>query len=708
MKKLPKWIKDRYLRLAESTIIGRRFTFEEAREAMGRGNGGPVSDAQAKAVMSQLEDNGYLISEPDPLDLRARRYSLIPPETINWVGRVENEIQRQPAFAKPVNEILDETWKRVREQIIDEFGPLDLPETLAAQVEKVARGEAKRDTLGLLDRIDFAQLDKDKGDELRELLKLFDGKLNSYRSLTNVLLEYLKMQQDLSRGKYDAPVAKGVLLDGRALAVSTDERNTTLCPICRRFPQAASAYALITGNPKMDSVFQLYRGSRSQIKICSYCFLNGYADLPLAQITGKGSSINKRRDYLFVETPLAKASLEKLLEYLKEGSRGSIPEEETSAEPEEAVENGVESDDGDMLAQLISQLQEDGIEVTPEDLPILFHSRQRLSYVTGFLLNSLNALSNIVVMRVPLEELSGDEKVSGSARRELAKAVMYDFWLITGRTASLHYGSMPAPENFARRIEMKKPVAGRFTVNGVDVGLEEMRRASVAYQIAEYSPNPNAPPRYRQHLGRQATQRGATLISPLYLLLLSDTRRAVNQMLRRHRRENQPHEKQRNLMGEKRIKEVLDMTESIGQPDWIFELGLEIVKTLVEVDLLKKARSFWKNDKETFTGYELVKYLQRMKMIHDETSTRAWCNQLINRLKEGDVASKEYRKEKGFEVGPPNEKVIGKLMSLTERIIETCKKNGYSLREFARNIAEMDYYLLFTYNQSRLKKEDAA
>src|SRR5207249_4514690 len=109
----------------------------------------------------------------------------------------------------------------------------------------------------------------------------------------------------------------------------------------------------------------------------------------------------------------------------------------TSIPSSRNCEINVDSGDGDMLAQLISQLREDGIEVTADDLPILFHSRQRLSYVTGFLLNSLNALSNVVVLRVPLEELSGDEKVSGRARRELAKAVMYDFWLITGQTASL-------------------------------------------------------------------------------------------------------------------------------------------------------------------------------------------------------------------------------------------------------------------------------
>jgi hypothetical protein len=701
MKKISKWIEERYRRLVQS-FGNQAFTFAQAREVMGQ------AESQAKVVLSELEGNGYLIAEPDPLDLRSRHYKLIPPEVIEWAQNLEAEFQRQPETDKPLVEILDALWARVREQIIEEFGSLDLPETLASQVRKVADGSARRETLGLIDRIDFSKFDKAKADELRELLKLFDGKLNSYRSITNVLLEYLKIQHELADGKYDAPVKDLALLDGQPLVEPKPEKNTALCPICRRFPQATSAQAMITGNPKMDSVFQLYRSARSQIKICAYCFLNGYADLPLAHISKEGQSINKQREYLFVETPLARASLEKLLAYLREGSRGNLPEEEAAGAGVEETEPEAEVGGEDLLAQLIAGLQKDGIEVTPDDLPILFHSRQRLSYVSGFLLNSLNALSNLVVLRVPLEYLSGDERVSGAARRELSKAVMYDFWRITGQTASLHYGSMPAREIFASRAVINQPVAGRFTVNGVEVTIEEMRRASIAYKIAEYSPNPNAPPRLRQHLGRQSTQRGSVLISPLYLLLISDTRKAVNQMLRRHRRENQSRDRQRNLMGEKNIREVIEMAESIAQPDWKFELGLEIVKALVDVGLLKKARSFWTGGGETLSGYELVKWLQRMKMIRDETSARAWCNQLINALKRGDVAYKDFLREKGREAREPGEEVIGKLINLTEKIIRTCKEHNYSLGEFSRNIAEMDYYLLFAYNQSQPKKESAA
>jgi hypothetical protein len=617
------------------------------------------------------------------------------------------KLERQPEIATSLMEIVDTSWGLVRDRLVDEFGPLDLPMTLADQVRRVAYGEAKRDTLGLLDRADVAQFDKAQTQELRELLKLFDGKSNSYRSVTNVLLEYLKMQEDLATGEYDAPVADIALLDGQALVELKREENKTLCPICRRFPQATSAQAMITGNPKMDSVFQLYRGARSQIKICAYCFMSGYADLPLARITKEGQSINKRRDYLFVETPLAKASLERLLDYLREGSLGNIPEEGASTGSEGTVENDVDPADEIPYAALISELRKDGIELL-HDLPILFQSRQRLHHVTGFLLNSLNALSNVVVLRIPIEELSGDEKVSGPAERELAKAVMFDFWLITGQTASLHYGSMPARETFTRRAEMKRPVAGRFTINGVEVESEEMRRASVAYRIAEYSPNPKAPPRFRQHLGRQATQRGAVLISPLYLLLLSDTRKAVNQMLRRHRRENDTAERRRNLIGEANIKEVLGMAESIAHPDWKFTLGLEIVEVLSELKLLTKDRGFRRGGGEAASGYELVKWLQRMKMIRDETSARAWGNQLINALKRGDVAYKKFRQQKGIEAHEPGEEVIGEIIKLTEKIIRTCEVHKCPLGEFSRSIAEMDYYLLFTYNQSQPKKESAA
>lgn len=702
MKRISRWVDDRYRQLEQSFGI-QSFTFAQAREVIEK------AESQTKAVLSELESNGYLLTEPDPLDLRSRRYSLIPPETIQWAQRLETELERQPVTDRPLSVILDELWVRVRQQIIEKFGPLDLPETLASQVKKVANGEAKRDTLGLIDRTDFTKLDKSRADKLRELLKLFDGKFNSYRSVTNVLLEYMKMQRDLAGGEYDAPAAGIAVVDGQPLIERKFEKNTALCPICRRFPQSVSAQALITGNPKMDSVFQLYRGARSQIKICAYCFLNGYADLPLAHITKEGQSINKQREYLFVETPLARASIERLLTYLREGSRGNIPEEEASKPAAETdAESEAEVSGEDLLAQLILELHKDGIEITADDLPVLFHSRQRLSYVTGFLLNSLNALSNLVVLRVPLEQLTGDEKVSGAARGELAKAVMHDFWRITGQTASLHYGSMPAREMFANRAVMNQAVAGRFTVNGVEITANEMRRASIAYKIAEYSPNPHAPPRFRQHLGRQSTKSGPSLISPIYLLILSDTRTAVNRMLHRHRRENQSQDRRRNLMGEKSITEVLDMAESIAQPDWKFELGLEIVKTLSEVKLLPKDRGFRRGGDEVASGYELVKWLQRMKMIRDETSARAWCNQLINALKRGDVAYKEFRQQKGIEAREPGEEVIRKLLNLTEKIIQTSRERNFPLGEFSRGIAEMDYYLLFTYNQKQPQKESVA
>ncbi len=692
MKRLSKWVDDRHRQLVQGFGV-QSFTFAQAREVIGK------AESQTKAVLSELESNGYLLSDPDPLDLRSRQYKLIPLEAVQWAQSLETQLERQPETNRPLAEILDALWLRVREGILEKFGPLDLPETLASQVRKVADGEAKRDSLGLI-------FDKSRADELNELLKLFDGKSNSYRSVTNVLLEYLKMKRDLAAGEYDAPAANIVLLDGQPLVEPRREKNTALCPICRRFSQSVSAHAMITGNPKMDSVFQLYRSARSQIKICAYCFLNGYADLPLAasSITKEGQSINKQRDYLFVETPLARASIERLLVYLREGSRGNIPEEE-APKPEAEADAEAEVGDEDLLAQLIVALQKDGIEVTAEDLPILFHGRQRLSHVTGFLMNSLNALSNLVILRVPLEELSGDENVSGSARRELAKAVMYDFWRITGETASLHYGSMPAREMFANRAVMNQALAGRFTVNGVEVTAKEMGRASVAYKIAEYSPNPHAPPRSRQYLGRQATNSGPTLISPLYLLLLSDTRTAVNHMLRRHRRLSES----RNLMREQSIKEVLDMAESIAQPDWKFKLGLEIVETLVDVKLLRKDRGFWTGGGEPLPGYKLVKWLQRMKMIRDEASARAWCNQLINALKAGRVAYEEFLRQKGIKPAEPGEEVIGKLLKLTEKIIETCKEHGdYPLGDFSRSIAEMDYYLLFTYNQKQPKKESVA
>ena len=147
------------------------------------------------------------------------------------------------------------------------------------------------------------------------------------------------------------------------------------------------------------------------------------------------------------------------------------------------------------------------------------------------------------------------------------------------------------------------------------------------------------------------------------------------------------------------------MAETIAQKDWKFDLGLRIVATLVDVGLLPPAQGFWKNKQEQFSGVELVKWLQRIKMIKDQSSARALGNQLINKLKAGDVTYRDLLQAKGITVGPPGEETINSIITLVEEIITACESKKCKLSEFSRDLADMDYYLLFYYNQSQKAEE---
>jgi hypothetical protein len=126
---------------------------------------------------------------------------------------------------------------------------------------------------------------------------------------------------------------------------------------------------------------------------------------------------------------------------------------------------------------------------------------------------------------------------------------------------------------------------------------------------------------------------------------------------------------------------------------------------------LKKAESFryGPGPDDVFTGVELVKWLQRLKMIHDETSARAWGNMLLNALKRGDLAYKEYIQAQGGQISAPGKEKVRKILDLVEGeegIIQTCARHGGKLSELARDIANTDYYLLFYYNQRQAAQSE--
>lgn len=569
-------------------------------------------------------------------------------------------------FNKGLVQGIDFLWRQVKNTIIQAEPRLVLPNSVTHHIEAVANKELSRSPLSLLapnENIleELKAKDKKTAEDLIELIKLFDASGNYYRSLTNILLEYLKMQKAITTGTYSLSLKQVALFDGRLLAHPRQSQNSTLCPVCQRFPQEITATGLITGNPKMDSVYQTFRATRSLIRVCRWCFLVGYTDLPIASIHKEGQSIFKSREYIILTSPLSKDKLQWLVDFVRRGRS-----EETKEVTGERGDEEQEKLDEVELLEVQSML---GMASGYDELAVLGQSRKRLSNVKGFALPTINSLSTLVGIRVPFTRLVGEDKVDGAVRRELAKASMYDIQLATG-APSIHYNEI---------------TSDAFSVNGRPISIEEMRRSNIAYRIANRYARIG---RYRQ------------LSSGLFMLLLSNPRKAVTTILRKKRRENRGQYTPR----EDRIKELMEMAESIASQDWKFDLGLKIIGTLVEVGLTPKARSFryGPGPKDVFTGVDLVKWIQRIKMIRDEVSARAWATMLINALKRGDLASKEYIKSQGGQITAPGEKTIRKILDLVEGeegIIKTCANHKCKLSEFSRDISEMDYYLLFYYNQ---------
>lgn len=560
---------------------------------------------------------------------------------------------------------IDHLWTQVRSRLIELEPQLHLPENITRGVLAVASGKVKRPSIRLV-HVNKSVLDenkatgnKGKAEDIKEFLKLFDASHNSYCSLTNILLEFIKMDVANKNNDYSLNLKSIVLLNGQSLEKKGEPiDNAKLCPLCLRNQQQIEASALITGNPKTDSHYQIFHchgPNRPMLKVCFWCFLTGYVDLPLAVITKDGQSISKKREYLLFTSHLPEYKLQKLVDFAQYGRY------EKTAEGGDAEEESQFGSDWDELQEML------GISFGYDELGVLGASRKRLSYLKGFVLPTTNTLHNLVGVRIPFERLLGEDKVSGAVRRELVKATMYDIYQATG-APSMHYNTVTeAP----------------FSVDGYPLEISDMKRASIAYRIANRYARFG---RYRQ------------LNSGLFLLLLTKPRQAATAILRNQRRGK----KGQYLPGKDRIKELISLVEKLAlDRDWQFDLGLKIVGTLVDVGLTKKARSFHYGPgvNDVYSGFELVKWIQRIKMIRDETSARAWGTMLINALKRGDLAHKEYILQQGGQISAPGEKTIRKIIDLVEDIITTCREKKFRLSDFSRDIANMDYYLLFYYNQ---------
>ncbi len=585
---------------------------------------------------------------------------------------------------------IDQLWQPVRSRLLELSPDLRLPDQVSIEVENVARSKLKRSQIALFWKPRKEENDKVRGrqdrstderasrnqrvlealtsddetkeiaSDIQEFLKLFDASQNAYRSVTNIFLEWLKVKAEGAAGKYTLRFAEVALLDSAPLKEGSGLDNAAVCPVCRRFPNQLQAPALITGRSEGDSSYYASHGSREgAIHVCPWCFIAGYMDLPLASFTRDGNSVIKNGEYLLIESPLSTAKLQLLVDFVSRGDAGN----RKPGDDDEQVST-------EIAAQELSEIEAMfGIEAGFDELAVLGASRRRLAHLKGFVLPSVNVFGNFVGVRIPFEALVKEDKVSGAVQGELAKATMYDLRVTTG-AVSMHY---------AVRGE------GLFSVSGQPVSIDEMRRANVAYRIAN---------RYAR-VGRDRQ-----LHSGLFMLLLSSPREATTLMLRGLRRENRG----AYAPGEQRIKEVIELTEELAAQDWKFALGQKIVGTLIDVGLTPKDRGF----RPDRSGHDLVKWLQRFKMVRDEGSARAWGTMLINALKRGDLAYKDFILQKGGTIAPPGEQKVGKILDLVEEIVSTCAAKKVRLSEFSREVAHTDYYLLFFHNQKAKEEKDGA
>jgi len=391
-----------------------------------------------------------LVNEPIARKMAIALYSRDKPRKLLEKHNLSHLAERaDELFVEGLQNGIDALWCSVRLKLLELAPDLDLPLALAEDVGRsavdgkrqehalfakpkaeerkstkarklTARAEHNREVLRVL-----TTRDKKLADDVEELLKLFDWSQNAYRSLTNILLESIKMQAYVAAGTFALPLAQVALLNGQPLAVTASPPNAELCPVCQRFAQEVRAPTLITGRSEGDSNYYTFKQREGAISICRWCFIVGYVDLPIASFVKEGQSVIKGREYLLLTSPLPKEKLQRLVDFVRQGRT-------------EVIEGGDQEESTVSVAELAELQAMMGVAGGYDELAVLGISRQRLSYLKGFVLPMVNVLSNLVGIRVPAERLVGEDKVSGAVHRELVKATMHDLHLATG-AISMHY-----------------------------------------------------------------------------------------------------------------------------------------------------------------------------------------------------------------------------------------------------------------------------
>ncbi len=615
----------------------REFSRQEALSAL-RENDPSLERGYIDKLTYELENAGALLKDwgTSSLDRRRSIYRLVRPEDFEEADQLEKSFAETAHQEGGLSEIIDSLWRYVREKLASKLDMKVIPKRLSNRVDSVISGKSSRKSLALVKAADLSKLSKDEAQHTAEILKLFDASGNYYRSVTNVYLEYKRMKKLLEEGRFDLRVAEFITFDGRPLKTFKEVENRKLCPICRRYTQAFKAQALITGEPKTDSVYQLYREARSQIRVCPWCFLAGYVDLPLATIRKEGQAITKVKQYLYLSSPLSRQTLKELIQKVK----GRSPK---SSEEEDSTQFLDEED------PLIRDLT-DGEKHRIQDFPVL-GTRQGLVRVEGFVLPFGQEFTQTVGISLSPEQLVAlGEKVSGFVKEKLTAAMLYDLWEYT--KGQVHYGRIGR---------------GTLSVLGKEVKPEEAKLANRIYRICDRNRED-----FRFNPG-------------IFELFFFNPHEAMNGILRAFTRRSESYRPRAE-----KIEEVIEMAEPIvNKKDWVFQWGLKLTDFLVNNRLIRGARSFHKPGGGTWSSVDLSKWLQNFKMVRDENTAREWAKRVLTALNAGNTVDGEKR--------PPNKETVDELMTLIEEAISQCNHRKLSLSDFSRRIANMDLYLLFYY-----------
>lgn len=165
---------------------------------------------------------------------------------------------------------INQFWDLCRTALDDHFTFDELPSNLSELIKQYAEKKAKQKDVKIVARVIGDKDAQKQNKAATEVLKLFDASVNGYRSATNVLLEFLKLQQGFDKGLFDLNIGQYVSINGIPIYDEHEIQNAKRCPICNRFPQENKGFALISGGPQTDSSYQTYRNSQETATALKY------------------------------------------------------------------------------------------------------------------------------------------------------------------------------------------------------------------------------------------------------------------------------------------------------------------------------------------------------------------------------------------------------------------------------------------------------